>query len=490
MPSSLPPLLDLSVELSSIVSRRAVLEDVETLIAGLTSAECEAHSTVDCARDRAEDLGRTLGGDTSADRFSAIILAADAVVGLALERKWQPREIDTLIAGLAEIVDRSDAEVRLALYLQTICDPRLLALPPALSIETTLRLLLAFAPVAAASFWVHDRQQGLRAVVRVGSGTRRMQAAADAALRGSESDSERSSVQAVPVKRWQHVSGVLAARPHAGQGPLTGSFVREAARMLGLALEREILLERGAARERSLAAASERRLARFGYDVHDGPLQDIGAARRELCLFRDCLEQALTSGAQDDDVLQRLDQLEEIVLASEIKLRELAQSAESPAILARSFRTLLEAEITSFVSASEIRADVQLAGDLDSLTGSQRIALVRIVQEALNNVREHSGASEIRLSVVRTPDRVEAKIVDDGRGFEVERTLVRSARRGRLGLIGMSERALLLGGALDVRSRPGGPTCVSVTLPEWRPLGSTAAAGHAPADLDITELCP
>ena len=90
-----------------------------------------------------------------------------------------------------------------------------------------------------------------------------------------------------------------------------------------------------------------------------------------------------------------------MVSGSEIRLRELAQSAESPAILARPFRALLEAEITSFVAASDVEADVDLSGDLDSLTGSQRIALLRIVQEALSNAREHSGATRVRISVVR-----------------------------------------------------------------------------------------
>lgn len=299
-----------------------------------------------------------------------------------------------------------------------------------------------------------------------------MRVAAEAVLSGAERDAlKRPTAVAVPVRRWHHVSGALVVCPHEGRQEQTDAFALETARVLGLAVERDILLGRSAARERSLVAAGERRLARFGYDVHDGPLQDIGAVQRELYLFRDSLADALAPGAERDGVLGRLDRLQEIVSASALKLRELAQSAESPAILARPFRALLETEIKSFVSSSEIKPEVELSGDFDGLTASQRIALMHIVQEALNNVREHSCASELRISVVRTRDRVQADIVDNGRGFEVERTLVRAARRGRLGLVGMSERALFLGGAFDVRSKPGGPTHVSVTLPEWRPLG-------------------
>jgi len=58
---------------------------------------------------------------------------------------------------------------------------------------------------------------------------------------------------------------------------------------------------------------------------------------------------------------------------------------------------------------------------------------------------------------------------DDGRGFEVERTLVDAARTGHLGLVGMSERVRLLGGRLDVESRPGGPTRIAAVIPRWRP---------------------
>jgi signal transduction histidine kinase len=84
----------------------------------------------------------------------------------------------------------------------------------------------------------------------------------------------------------------------------------------------------------------------------------------------------------------------------------------------------------------------------------------------------------VHVGVTSARDRVRAEVTDNGRGFDVERTVIRAARNGRLGLIGMSERARLLGGTLELRSRVGGPTVVAVTLPAWRPI----AAEPQPAD--------
>jgi signal transduction histidine kinase len=60
-------------------------------------------------------------------------------------------------------------------------------------------------------------------------------------------------------------------------------------------------------------------------------------------------------------------------------------------------------------------------------------------------------------------------IEDNGRGFDLERTLARARRRGRIGLSGIEERARLLGGTCTIKSRPGGPTSVAIDLPRWRP---------------------
>src|SRR5205823_1211819 len=119
----------------------------------------------------------------------------------------------------------------------------------------------------------------------------------------------------------------------------------------------------------------------------------------------------------------------------------------------------------------------RLAGDFSEMSDSQRIALVRIVQESLSNVRDHSGAGEVEISVEGHGTHIEAVIRDDGRGFDVERAMSDAARAGRMGLLGMIERVRMLGGTCEINSRPGAGTTISLTLDRWTP--STAQQSTA-----------
>jgi two-component system sensor histidine kinase DegS len=94
------------------------------------------------------------------------------------------------------------------------------------------------------------------------------------------------------------------------------------------------------------------------------------------------------------------------------------------------------------------------------------------VEEAFTNIRLHSGASRVTLTVTIGRANLRTVVEDDGQGFDVERTLVQAARAGHLGLVGMGERMRLLGGRLDVESALGGPTTVTATIPRWEPPAS------------------
>src|SRR4029078_4063443 len=101
--------------------------------------------------------------------------------------------------------------------------------------------LLAFAALDAASFWVVNPARAVRCIIALGSGTRRMRNAAEEAVRHDGAHVQKGAAGAAPVGRWHRVAGVVAVLPRTGQ---TDVFVGEAARMLGLALERESLLGR------------------------------------------------------------------------------------------------------------------------------------------------------------------------------------------------------------------------------------------------------
>ena len=99
-----------------------------------------------------------------------------------------------------------------------------------------------------------------------------------------------------------------------------------------------------------------------------------------------------------DVVVERLAELGDVLVCAEQSLRELSHSAEASAIIGRSFRATIDREI-SVLAASDIGTRIDLRGDFETLTASQRIALIRIVQEAVANVREHSGATEVAIAM-------------------------------------------------------------------------------------------
>ena len=175
----------------------------------------------------------------------------------------------------------------------------------------------------------------------------------------------------------------------------------------------------------------------------------------------------------------RFDDFEARLSALDRSLRDLSHSLESSSVTAGPLQRVLEREVNSFHYETGVSVDLKLRGHFEPMTRSQKIALFRIVQEALHNIREHSNATAASIDVHGRPDRIEAHVKDDGIGFDVSSTLVDAARRGRLGLVGMGERARLLGGKLDVRSSNGGGTTIEIMLPRWLPVETPAAEESA-----------
>jgi len=195
---------------------------------------------------------------------------------------------------------------------------------------------------------------------------------------------------------------------------------------------------------------------------------------REL---HDDTAQTLTGVCMDiDDVISTVDGLPEIAIDRLQRLRvkidctleEVRRFSHElrPVLLDRfglvpSIRLLIEemAEQGGFAYSFDV------VGCEKRLTPEVELTLFRITQEALHNIRKHARASDVVVKITFTNRKMKMRIYDNGCGFASPNALGDLGRAGKLGLLGMTERARLLNGNVNIRSRLGKGTIITVEVP-------------------------
>ena len=228
-------------------------------------------------------------------------------------------------------------------------------------------------------------------------------------------------------------------------------------------------------REPALAAANERLLVRLGFDLHDGPLQQVYVLAQDVRLLREQMVM-LVGSEHREPVLGRFADLESQLAELHQDLRDLAHSLEPRSLLQQPLPDAVGRELSALNRRTGISTSIVIDGSFDALSASQRIALLRVLQEALSNIRQHSGSNEVAVTL-REQDGggVCMEIRDDGHGFDPTGVVRDESGQNGIGLVGMRERLRLLGGRLEIESAPGGPTTVKATLPRWVPLAEPPA---------------
>ena len=116
----------------------------------------------------------------------------------------------------------------------------------------------------------------------------------------------------------------------------------------------------------------------------------------------------------------------------------------------------------------ELRIKTSVKSDkLPALPSEVELAMFRIAQETLNNIRKHAQASAVNITVQLTSNNLKMSITDNGKGFATSRLTGDLAKEGKLGVLGMEERARLIGGNLQIKSAPGKGTTVIARAPIW-----------------------
>jgi len=204
------------------------------------------------------------------------------------------------------------------------------------------------------------------------------------------------------------------------------------------------------------AAEEERR--RIARELHDDTAQRLAAIQLRLRLLAD--ESSLSDRAA------LLEEVREDLREAGEAVRRIARGLRPPALEDAGVVTALRSHVRARVEEGGPAVDFE-ADSVDGVLDDEgKLVLYRVVQEALSNIVRHADASSVSIRIERVGRSVRAVIRDDGRGFEVARAH-REDGRG-LGLVGMRERAGLVGGRVEVESEPGGGTRVELEIPVER----------------------
>lgn len=426
------------------------------------------------SEERAATISAASGGCAEGRRTAALEFVAEAIASLVLENAVRPGEVRSVVANVGAVTGVSPGAASLAVFLRAISARDVAQLPPRLAMDFLLDLLLELGPAEAVSLWTSPSAGRLALAASAGdaSGSRRLRAAARMLFAGQPVAS--SYVRGVTVERWDKPFAALVARGRPESAARLGVYLRELASALTPLFEKDMLFERHASRERSLVSGGERRLVRLGFDLHDGPLQEIVALADDLRRARDQIASVLDDQYRSI-VGGRFDDLEARLGALDRGLRDIAHSVRATSAVEQPLEHALRNEVATLERNGGIEVEVAVDGDVASLTDSQKIALFRVAQESLCNIRKHSGATRASVRVRAVSGYVSLEIADNGCGFATES--VRA--KGRLGLAGVVERIRLLGGDIEIESSAGNGARVRATLPRWRPAVQSTTPVYA-----------
>lgn len=225
-------------------------------------------------------------------------------------------------------------------------------------------------------------------------------------------------------------------------------------------------LERLSAR---LLEVQEEERKRISRELHDEIGQTFTALRIEVSHVQSAC------GSRDPEISKSIERARALADRGLRTVRDISLLLRPPLLDDLGIAPALQWQAEDFICRTKIPCEFSEQGLPDDLPDSHKTCIYRIVQEALRNCETHAAASSVRISIRHAQQRLTVEVEDDGRGFEA--ISKKDGRVSGLGIMGMCERAAMLGGTLHVRSLPGIGTRVtlSLPLPEAEPASQVGA---------------
>jgi two-component system CheB/CheR fusion protein len=218
-----------------------------------------------------------------------------------------------------------------------------------------------------------------------------------------------------------------------------------------------------------LVQAEERERQRLARELHD----EIGQHLTALGLGLQALSDVAPPNSEVD---RRAAQLRGLVASLSQEMHALAMRLRPKALDDFGLHAALAAYVDAWSQRSGIAVDLQAAPDVERLAPHVESVVYRVVQEALTNIAKHSRATRASVQVERRDGQIVAIVEDNGRGFDARSGGEQKTSQG-LGLLGIHERAELLGGTAQIESTVGSGTTVFVRIPA-SPVFASSSNGH------------
>lgn len=210
----------------------------------------------------------------------------------------------------------------------------------------------------------------------------------------------------------------------------------------------------------ALAQGQEEERARLARELHDETVQTLIALEHRVHMLRREVER------DPEAASRKVDELGELAAGAVREVRRVIRALRPLYLDDLGWLPAVKALVDELDQSDGLAADLTVTGVERRLEPVAELILYRIAQEALSNAARHSGAEQITVQVHITEDRVSMAICDDGRGFRLPARTEELAAAGHFGLMGMQERAQLIGARLQIESAPGSGTRIGATLKE------------------------
>jgi two-component system, NarL family, sensor histidine kinase DegS len=209
---------------------------------------------------------------------------------------------------------------------------------------------------------------------------------------------------------------------------------------------------------RRVVAAREEERKRIGRELHDGPLQSLMLVGRMLD-GTGMVEPALASSAEAREVVQR----------AADELRSMSRALRPSILDDLGLIPALRSEATAFARRTGLGAWFAVLGTPRALRPEVELMLLRVTQEAMTNIERHARATRVSVRLAFGRGRSYLVVRDDGRGPGAIRSASQLLEAGKLGVVGMEERARLVGADFEIGENVHGGTSVRVSVPDAAP---------------------